>query len=39
MKKEAGYEVETLLTGLGELEAIQELYVQHAQAAVDSLAE
>ena len=27
------------LTGLGELEAIQELYVQHAQAAVDSLAE
>ena len=37
--EEAGYEVETLLTGLGELEAIQELYVQHAQAAVDSLAE
>lgn len=35
----AGYEVETLLTGLGEMEAIQNLYVEHAQAAVDSLAE
>lgn len=36
---EAGYEVEALLQGLGENEAIRELYVQHAQAAVDSLAE
>lgn len=36
---EAGYEVEALLQGLGENESIRELYVQHAQAAVDSLAE
>lgn len=36
---EAGYEVEALLQGLGENEAIRELYVQHAQAAVDGLAE
>ncbi len=35
----AGYEVECLLRGLGELPAIQELYVAHAQAAIDSLAE
>lgn len=35
----AGYEVETLLQGLGENEAIREVYVQHAQAAVESLAE
>ena len=37
--QEAGYEVEILLTGLGEMEAIQNLYVEHAKAAVDSLAE
>lgn len=36
---DAGYEVESLLRGLGENEAIQELIVAHAQAAVDSLAE
>lgn len=35
----AGYEVESLLQGLGENEAIRELYVAHAQAAIDSLAE
>lgn len=35
----AGYEVECLVTGLGELEAVQNLLVEHAQAAVDSLAE
>lgn len=35
----AGYEVTCLLRGLGEIEAIQDLYVAHAQAAVDSLAE
>ena len=34
----AGYEVTCLLRGLGELEPIQQLFVQHAQAAVDSLA-
>ncbi|MDY2509639.1 MAG: sirohydrochlorin cobaltochelatase [Ruminococcus callidus] len=33
----AGYEVECLLRGLGENEAIREIYVEHAQAAVDSL--
>lgn len=37
--EDAGYQVETVLTGLGELEAIQNLYVEHAQAAIDSLAE
>ncbi len=35
----AGYEVECLIRGLGENEAIQNLIVSHAQAAVDSLAE
>ena len=33
----AGYEVECVLSGLGELEAIRDLFVQHAQAAIDSL--
>ena len=33
----AGYEVTCLVRGLGELEPIQQLFVQHAQAAVDSL--
>ena len=33
----AGYEVEPILRGLGELPAIQELYVAHAQAAIDAL--
>ena len=33
----AGYEVECLLTGLGELEGIQQLFVAHAQQAMDSL--
>lgn len=32
-----GYEVECLLQGLGQLEAIQQLFVAHAQAAMDSL--
>ena len=31
----AGYEVECVLRGLGENEAIRELYVEHAQAAID----
>lgn len=33
----AGYEVTCILRGLGELEEIQRLFVEHAQAAVDSL--
>ena len=33
----AGYEVKCVLSGLGELEAIRELFAQHAQAAMDSL--
>ena len=32
-----GYEVECVLQGLGENEAVRQLYVAHAQAAVDSL--
>ena len=32
-----GYEVECVLHGLGELPAIQQLFAEHAQAAVDSL--
>lgn len=35
----AGYEVTSILRGLGELEAIQQLFVEHAQAAADSLSE
>ena len=34
----AGYDVTCLVRGLGELEPIQQLFVQHAQAAIDSLA-
>ncbi|MCI8512173.1 MAG: sirohydrochlorin cobaltochelatase [Lachnospiraceae bacterium] len=33
----AGYEVECVLRGLGELEEIQELFVEHAKAAIESL--
>lgn len=32
-----GYEVECLIHGLGENEAIQQIYVEHTQAAVDGL--
>lgn len=32
-----GYEVECVLRGLGEIPAIQQLLVEHAQAAIDSL--
>ena len=35
----AGYEVECLIQGLGQLEAIQDIYVAHTQAAIDTLAE
>ena len=34
----AGYEVECILRGLGELEPVQRLFVEHAQQAIDSLA-
>ena len=34
-----GYEVECILRGLGELEPVQQLFVEHAQAAIDSLNE
>lgn len=34
----AGYEVECLLEGLGQIPEIQQIYVQHTQAAIDSLA-
>ena len=37
--EEAGYEVTCRLKGLGEMEAIQKIFVEHAQAAMDSLAE
>lgn len=37
--EDAGYEVVTVLEGLGQIPVIQDLYVAHAQAAVDSLAE
>ena len=35
----AGYEVTCILRGLGELEDIQQLFVEHAQAAMDSIPE
>ncbi len=35
--EKAGYEVTCLVRGLGELEPIQQLFVEHAQAAIDSL--
>ena len=35
--EDAGYEVTCLVNGLGELEAIQQLFAEHAQAAVASL--
>ena len=35
--EDAGYDVTCLVNGLGELEAIQQLFAEHAQAAVDSL--
>jgi len=35
--KGEGYEVECILEGLGQIQAIQELYVAHTQAAIDSL--
>lgn len=32
-----GYEVECLLEGLGQIPAIQDIYVAHTKAAVDRL--
>ena len=37
--EDAGYQVETVLNGLGELDAIQQLFVSHARTAMDSLAQ
>ncbi len=34
-----GYEVECILEGLGQIPAVQDIYVAHTKAAVDSLAE
>ena len=34
----AGYEVECVMKGLGELKGIQDLYAEHVRAAVESLA-
>ncbi len=36
---EAGYEVECVLEGLGQVPEIQQIYVEHAQAAIAKLAE
>lgn len=33
--KGAGYEVDTILMGLGEMEGIHQMYIDHAQAALD----
>ena len=33
----AGYEVECVLEGLGQIPAVQTLYVEHVQAAIDSM--
>ena len=35
--EKAGYDVTCLVRGLGELEPIQQLFVEHAQAAIDGL--
>lgn len=37
--EDAGYTVECLIEGLGSNEDIQKLYIEHAQAAIDKLAE
>jgi sirohydrochlorin cobaltochelatase len=35
----AGYQVECVLHGLGELESVQDMLVEHVQACVDALGE
>ncbi len=37
--KSKGYEVETILKGLGEMEGIQKIYVEHAKAALEPAGE
>ncbi|MDO5551931.1 MAG: sirohydrochlorin cobaltochelatase, partial [Lachnospiraceae bacterium] len=37
--EDAGYEVTCVVRGLGELEPIQQLFVEHAQTAMDRLAQ
>ena len=37
--EDAGYQVTCILKGLGELEEIQQIFAEHAQAAMDSLSE
>ena len=37
--KSNGYEVECVLEGLGQVPEIQQIYVEHAQAAIAKLAE
>ena len=34
--EDAGYEVICVVNGLGELPAIQDIFVEHAQAAIDA---
>lgn len=36
--RKEGFEVECILEGLGQNEAIQQVYVQHTQDAIDQLA-
>ena len=36
-QEDAGYDVTCLVRGLGELPAIQDIFVKHAQAAIDKL--
>ena len=35
--EDAGYEVNCVVKGLGEMEAIQDIFVEHAKAAVENL--
>ncbi len=35
--EKAGYEVECIIHGLGEIEEIRDIYVEHTQAAIDSV--
>lgn len=37
--EDAGYQVTCILKGLGELEEIRQIFVEHARAAIDSLSE
>ena len=35
--EDAGYEVNCVVKGLGEMEAIQDIFAEHAKAAVENL--